>query len=592
MGSGNCSFWAPGVFDLDDDGIAIVVDPAAQPDDKIVLAAQGCPTQAIAIVATASGRRPTTCVGARDMRMPIGITEEHEQLRRPSAASSTTRIPASVLRAALDARSADAARVLGRARRTGLDRAARREAHGARVGLVEQAVVVEELGRACAPGPYVPTAIVAALLASRRRPGGDASCCRSSRRGELTGAVARRRRDARRSAARVADVDRVRGRRRVVRARRRRRLARREVAERRSDAPARPHRPRRCRARPPADRQLAIAHVRPRARDRGRAVRGRGDRHRAVVRRHRGRVREGARAVRPADRAVPGREAPLRRDAGAHRARPRRRCGTRPRAADDVDDAGTALAIAAAAALAFDAAFANAKDCVQTLGGIGFTWEHDAHIYLRRAMTLHQLAGTPDDWRVRAAQAAMRRRPPAARASTSPRRGRGATATSCARSSPRSRTLAAREQRGRLADAGYITPGWPAPWGRDADALELLVIEEEFRAAKVRAARTSASAAGRCRTSSCTARDEQQERWIMPTLRGEIGWCQLFSEPGAGSDLASLSTRARRASKAAGCSTARRCGRRWRRKPTGASASRAPTPTRRSTTASRASWST
>lgn len=50
MGSGNCSFWAPGVFDLDDDGIAIVVDPAGAPDDKIVLAAQGCPTQAIAIL--------------------------------------------------------------------------------------------------------------------------------------------------------------------------------------------------------------------------------------------------------------------------------------------------------------------------------------------------------------------------------------------------------------------------------------------------------------------------------------------------------------------------------------------------------------
>jgi len=50
MGSGNCSFWAPGVFDLDDDGIAIVLDPAAQPDDKIVLAAQGCPTQAIAVL--------------------------------------------------------------------------------------------------------------------------------------------------------------------------------------------------------------------------------------------------------------------------------------------------------------------------------------------------------------------------------------------------------------------------------------------------------------------------------------------------------------------------------------------------------------
>ena len=49
MGSGNCSFWAPGVFDLDDDGIAIVIDPEGEPEDKIVLAGQGCPTQAIAI---------------------------------------------------------------------------------------------------------------------------------------------------------------------------------------------------------------------------------------------------------------------------------------------------------------------------------------------------------------------------------------------------------------------------------------------------------------------------------------------------------------------------------------------------------------
>ena len=50
MGSGNCSFWAPGVFDLDDDGIAILVDVDAAPEEKIVLAAQGCPTQAITLV--------------------------------------------------------------------------------------------------------------------------------------------------------------------------------------------------------------------------------------------------------------------------------------------------------------------------------------------------------------------------------------------------------------------------------------------------------------------------------------------------------------------------------------------------------------
>lgn len=49
MGSGNCSFWAPDVFDLDDDGIAVVLDPTAAPEEKIILAGQGCPTQAISI---------------------------------------------------------------------------------------------------------------------------------------------------------------------------------------------------------------------------------------------------------------------------------------------------------------------------------------------------------------------------------------------------------------------------------------------------------------------------------------------------------------------------------------------------------------
>lgn len=50
MGSGNCSFWAPGVFDLDDDGVSIVLDPDAAPEEKILLAAQGCPTQAISVL--------------------------------------------------------------------------------------------------------------------------------------------------------------------------------------------------------------------------------------------------------------------------------------------------------------------------------------------------------------------------------------------------------------------------------------------------------------------------------------------------------------------------------------------------------------
>jgi ferredoxin len=50
MGSGNCAFWAPGVFDLDDNGIAVVIDPGAEADDKILAAAAGCPTRSIIVI--------------------------------------------------------------------------------------------------------------------------------------------------------------------------------------------------------------------------------------------------------------------------------------------------------------------------------------------------------------------------------------------------------------------------------------------------------------------------------------------------------------------------------------------------------------
>jgi len=49
MGSGNCVFWAPGVFDLDDDGIAVVVGDATGRDDEVRKAAANCPTSAIRI---------------------------------------------------------------------------------------------------------------------------------------------------------------------------------------------------------------------------------------------------------------------------------------------------------------------------------------------------------------------------------------------------------------------------------------------------------------------------------------------------------------------------------------------------------------
>jgi alkylation response protein AidB-like acyl-CoA dehydrogenase len=212
------------------------------------------------------------------------------------------------------------------------------------------------------------------------------------------------------------------------------------------------------------------------------------------------------------------------------------------RAVRDADN-GRDVAVASAAALAFDAVLQCAKDAVQTLGGIGFTWEHDAHIYLRRALTLHQLVGTPDEWREQAARAALARGhrrlavdlPPEAEAVRSEVHA----------FVEEMHDLDREARRNRMAEDGYITPGWPRPYGRDASALELLVIEEEFKGAKLHRP-TIGVGAWALPTLIVYGSDEQQARWIMPTLRGEVQWCQLFSEPGAGSDLASLSTRATR----------------------------------------------
>ena len=99
------------------------------------------------------------------------------------------------------------------------------------------------------------------------------------------------------------------------------------------------------------------------------------------------------------------------------------------------------------------------------------------------------------------------------------------------------------EWRALLADSGYLTPHWPAPWGLDATPIQQLVIDEELAAAHVR--RPHLAVAGwALPTIIAHGSAEQQDRFVGPTLRGELAWCQMFSEPGAGSDLASLTTRA------------------------------------------------
>jgi alkylation response protein AidB-like acyl-CoA dehydrogenase len=95
-----------------------------------------------------------------------------------------------------------------------------------------------------------------------------------------------------------------------------------------------------------------------------------------------------------------------------------------------------------------------------------------------------------------------------------------------------------------LAEAGLVVPNWPAPWGLDADPLEQLVIDDELTAAGIRRPSNPIGIGWAAPTIYLAGTPEQHERFLPPIFSGEEMWCQLFSEPDAGSDLANLATRA------------------------------------------------
>ncbi|MEO8363310.1 MAG: acyl-CoA dehydrogenase family protein [Ilumatobacteraceae bacterium] len=95
-----------------------------------------------------------------------------------------------------------------------------------------------------------------------------------------------------------------------------------------------------------------------------------------------------------------------------------------------------------------------------------------------------------------------------------------------------------------LALAGLVAPHWPTPWGLDADPIHQLIIDEELQRAKVRRPTNPIGIGWAGPTIVHAGTDEQKSRYLIPMLSGEEYWCQLFSEPGSGSDLASLTTRA------------------------------------------------
>ena len=96
----------------------------------------------------------------------------------------------------------------------------------------------------------------------------------------------------------------------------------------------------------------------------------------------------------------------------------------------------------------------------------------------------------------------------------------------------------------QLAEAGYVAPHWPAPWGLDADPIRQLMIDDELKRAGVRRPMNPIGIGWAGPTILHAGTQEQKDRYLMPLLAGEEIWCQLFSEPQAGSDLANLGTRA------------------------------------------------
>jgi alkylation response protein AidB-like acyl-CoA dehydrogenase len=210
------------------------------------------------------------------------------------------------------------------------------------------------------------------------------------------------------------------------------------------------------------------------------------------------------------------------------------------RAAADPDKRQLSVAAAIAASIGIEAAKANVKDCIQVLGGIGITWEHDAHLYLRRAYGIGQFLGGAPRWLRRTAaltRAGARRSLDIDLDDVADQRPQIAAAVAEVAALPQE------EQQAALAEAGLLAPHWPPPYGRGAAPAEQLLIDQELSAAGVKrpdlvigwwAAPTILE----------HGTPEQVQRFIPATLRGDIFWCQLFSEPEAGSDLASLRTRA------------------------------------------------
>ena len=208
------------------------------------------------------------------------------------------------------------------------------------------------------------------------------------------------------------------------------------------------------------------------------------------------------------------------------------------------DAAQAEFAASVAAVVAVDAAVECAHEAIQVLGGIGYTWEHDAHLYYRRALSLRALLGPSGRWarQVAGLAAAGVRRTLEIELPDEAERWRTGIRAELAEIAG----LPWAEQVERFAAGGWVAPHLPRPWGRAATPLEQVIIAQELRAARLRPPVLFIGAWAMTALVGYGTPD-QRERFLPRTLRNQLTWCQLFSEPGAGSDLAGITTRAERA---------------------------------------------
>ncbi|WP_409436063.1 acyl-CoA dehydrogenase [Mycobacterium sp. SMC-14] len=218
------------------------------------------------------------------------------------------------------------------------------------------------------------------------------------------------------------------------------------------------------------------------------------------------------------------------------------------RAIDEADEngwdaAGSAVqfATAVAATLTPSAAQHCTQDCIQVHGGIGFTWEHDAGVYYRRALILAASFGSrsayPQQVVDTATAGGMRKIDIDLDPDTEKLRAEIRSEVAALKA------MAHDERTVAIAEGGWVLPYLPKPWGRAAEPIEQVIIEQEFSTGRVRR-QAMGIAAWLIPSIVAFGTDEQKQRFLPPTFRGEMIWCQLFSEPGAGSDLASLTTKA------------------------------------------------